>query len=236
MDYGTEFSQIGHYLKEEGLIGYFTFSHINLTHEGAKEAERFMEESYSQKERLVLEAIADMSRMSAIVIYQDLAKRLGMTFSTLRTYCFGLEEKGYINFPGGDFVEIKAAGYEALEPPKPKVASVNYMHIGTNFGNAGQGSNINQTVNVNPDFDKAVGGLLQLIQSSSLENHDKEDLQEEIQKVAALAIREPSPGLLDKAKSRMEIIKVGLQAANLLTAASPYLESLWGYFKIKYHL
>jgi Mn-dependent DtxR family transcriptional regulator len=46
-----EISQVGVYLKEEGLIDFFTFGNINITHKGRKMVEASMAETHAQKER-----------------------------------------------------------------------------------------------------------------------------------------------------------------------------------------
>jgi hypothetical protein len=67
-----------------------------------EEVERLMAETYSQKERRVLEAIRDQAGNGSLLIFEDLEKRLGMP-DDLVDICIGLHEKGWINFPGGEF-------------------------------------------------------------------------------------------------------------------------------------
>src|SRR5437867_683459 len=73
----TEFRRHAVYLKEESLVKFQTLSSISITHAGIKAVERIMEEEYRKTKRRVLETIADMSRMTDVVIFQDLAARLG---------------------------------------------------------------------------------------------------------------------------------------------------------------
>src|SRR5688500_4745764 len=80
-----EFQRHAVYLREEGLVKFQTLSSISLSHAGRKEAERIVEEAYSQKERRVLETIADMSRMSRLLVYADVQKRLDMPRAEFRT-------------------------------------------------------------------------------------------------------------------------------------------------------
>src|SRR5687767_13756480 len=114
-----EISEIGVYLKEEGLIDFYSFNNLNITHLGRKVGDRLTEELYSQKKRRVLEAIADMNRLSSVVLFPSLVERVGMSDREVSEICNQLDEEGLIEFPGGDFVRMKGAGYEELEPKKP---------------------------------------------------------------------------------------------------------------------
>src|SRR2546423_6933601 len=128
-----EISQVAHYLREEELIDYFTFGHINITHKGRKTVEASMAETFRQKEDRVLNSLKDMSRMSRIIVFPDLAKRLGMPDQELAVICNGFHEEGLVNFPGGDFIEMLSAGYRRLEPVEESPAVSNVINIGQNY-------------------------------------------------------------------------------------------------------
>ena len=233
-----EISQVGVYLKEEGLIDFFTFGNISITHKGRKMVEGNMAESYAQKELRVLEAMKDMSRMSRIILFPDLAKRLEMSESELALICNGLHDEDSINFPGGDFVEMKAGGYRRLEPSENQTSTGPTINIGQNFGAAAIGAQVNQVVNVthNEEFNQAINNLVQLVQSSPLDSSDKEEATEEIVRINHLAAREPNSGRLDKIKSAIKSLEVVLGSAQLLGKAKPYLDGIWKYIKTKYQL
>jgi len=123
-----------------------------------------------------------------------------------------------------------------LEPDERKDKGItNIMNIQQNYGNAAIGSYINQTVNINPEFDSAIRSLIELVQDSDLETHYKEELSDDFVKVSKLAVKE-SPTTVERLNKRLDIIKTGLQGANLLVAAKPHLDAIWQYFKIKYNL
>jgi Mn-dependent DtxR family transcriptional regulator len=233
-----EISQVGVYLKEEGLIDFFTFGNISITHKGRKMVEANMAESYAQKERRVLEAIKDMSRMSRIILFPDLAKRLEMSERELAVICNGLHDEDSINFPGGDFVEMKAGGYRRLEPSENQTSTGPTINIGQNYGAAAIGAHVNQIVNIthNEEFNQAINNLVQLVQSSPLDSSDKEEATEEIVRINHLAAREPNSGRLDKIKSTIKSLEVVLGSAQLLEKAKPYLDGIWKYIKTKYLL
>jgi predicted metalloendopeptidase len=131
-------------------------------------------------------------------------------------------------------------GIAEVEKPVTPHFAVTHNTTNINAPNSGNvqtgGQGNTQTISVSPDFDKAINSLLQLVQSSSLEPHDKDELRDEVVKVNTLALKEASPGILDKIKSRMSLISSGLTAAGLIVKAKPYIETLWNYFKIKYNL
>lgn len=233
-----EISQVGVYLKEEGLIDFFTFGNISITHKGRKMVEANMAESYAQRERRVLEAMKDMSRMSRIILFPDLAKRLEMSERELALICNGLHDEDSINFPGGDFVEMKAGGYRRLEPSENQPSTGPTINIGQNYGAAAIGAHINQVVNVthNEEFTQAINNLVQLVQSSPLDSSDKEEATEEIVRINHLAARDPNSGRLDKIKSTIKSLEVVLGSAQLLEKAKPYLDGIWKYIKTKYQL
>jgi hypothetical protein len=67
-----------------------------------------------------------------------------------------------------------------------------------------------------------------------LPNDDIEELKDEVIKLNRLALSEPKPGLLEKARARIDVLKVSFEAAKLLVQAAPYLHTAWEYFKKKY--
>lgn len=232
MDYEL-FSKAAHYLKEEGLMNYRSFSSISITHQGIKMVEKIMAEQYQETKDRVLAAILDMGRMSGIIFFGDLARRLEMKDHELATYVNGLDGEGLISFGGGDVIEITDAGRTAFNKKPPPASTTNIMNINQNYGAAAIGSYINQTVNVNPDFNNAINGLLKVIETSELDDDDKEELSGKIIKVNQLAIQDTS---IEKVTRRLDYVKTILQGANLLTTAGPYLEVIWNYFKAKYNL
>lgn len=157
-------------------------------------------------------------------------------------HCKGLEEQGFIEWPGGDYVNITSAGIHAIESlgqPPPKAGGDTYhMKIGTVHGAVQQGSgnvqNVNITVTNNPEFDQAIAGLIQVNEASRLPDDEIEELRDEVSKLNRLALSEPKPGLLEKAKARIDLMKISFEGAKLLVQAAPYLHTAWEYFKAKH--
>jgi hypothetical protein len=63
---------------------------------------------------------------------------------------------------------------------------------------------------------------------------DKQELEGEVGNVNKLALREPAPGLLDRAKSRLDMVRLGLQGTDLLIKADPHLETAWEFLKQRF--
>jgi len=98
-----------------------------------------------------------------------------------------------------------------------------------------QGPGNIQVVNItnNPGYDSAVAGLLDVIRESRLDNDDINELRDEVAKLNRLAISEAKPGLLEKAKARIDYIKIGLAGTDALIKASPHLLDIWEFLSHK---
>jgi Mn-dependent DtxR family transcriptional regulator len=244
VDYDTEGSIIGQYLYRADMVQWSSFEWISLTPKGIMEAERIVELRYAEKETLVLKKIYELSGQNTtkIVGFHELVPALGMTDPEVSGICKGLEERGFIEWPGGDYVNITSRGIHAIESlgqPPPKGSGDTYqLNIGTSHGPIQQGSNNTQNIQINitnnPEFDQAMAGLLQLIEASRLPADEIQELRDEVTKLNKLALSEPRPGLLEKAKARIDVMKVSFEGAKLLVQAAPYLHTAWEYFKAKH--
>jgi hypothetical protein len=108
---------------------------------------------------------------------------------------------------------------------------------GPNYGGiqqGGQGNVQNITLTNNPDFDRAVASLVELIRNSSIPEDDKEDIRGDIDKVSKLALKEPAPGLLGRAKNRLDLIKVAVTGTDIAIKASPHIDTLWEMVKQRF--
>lgn len=235
----AEFRSAGDYLESKDLISWedCTVPNVRITTRGID----VMQNSYAEKEILVLKKIYDLSDQNTLKIVglHELVAALGMTDREVSGFCKGLEGRGFIEWPG-DFVHITREGIDAIDSlgqPPPKGGGDTYnLHIGTSHGPIQQGSGNTQNIQVNvtnnSDFDQAIAGLLQLIEASGLQRDEAEELKDEVIKLNKLAVSEPRPGLLEKAKARIDVAKVGFDGAKLLVAASPHLHTAWEYLKL----
>jgi hypothetical protein len=243
IDYETEGHIVGQYLYRAELVKWGSFEWICLTPAGIKEAERIVETRYAETEDRVLRKIYEMGGVRHMdeVMIADLVKELGMDNREVNRILIELEErKGLID---ADEVSVKMnpAGMEYIEGGGRKQGGGTTIHynanIGTNYGGlqqGGEGNVQNITLTNNPDFDKALSSLVELIRTSSIPDDDKEELQDEVSKVNKLALKEPAPGLLERAKTRLDMVKLGLQGTEIAIKAAPYVDAAWEYFKKKY--
>lgn len=175
------------------------------------------------------------------LIVHKLANLIGLPQDQVATAVRYLDKHLLVNLhPDGSAVWMTPRGMAEVEKPSAPHFAVTHNTTNINAPNLGNvmtgGSGNTQTISINPNFDKAINNLLQLVQSSSLEPNDKEELTDEIIKVNHLASKEPSPRLLEKLQSRLGIIKAGITASGLLMKATPFLETVWHYIKVKYNL
>lgn len=231
------------YLSDKGLVQGFTFGHIAITSRGVDEVERAMQSSYAEKESRILRKIYDMGGVyhTDWVLIDALVKELGIPFREVNNVLIDLEKRKGLIEGIEEAVKIAPAGIEFLESGGRRVGSapaVSYttnIH-GPNYGGIQQGThgstqNITLTNTNNPNFDRALAGLVELILASSIPDDDKEEMQEELSKVNTLALKEKNPNTLERAKLRLDYIKTGLTGTEIAIKAAPYLTALYNFFQ-----
>jgi hypothetical protein len=232
------------YLSAKGLANYSTFGHVSITARGIDEAERAMRSSYAEKERSVLQRIYEMGgvRHTDWVSIDALVRDLRMDFREVNDILIDLEERKGLIDGLEEAVRMIPAGIELLEGggrdarATPNVSYTTNIQ-GSNYGGIQQGGERNvQNITLinNPDFDKAITSLIELIRTSSIPNDDKEEVQEELSKISKLALREPGTGLLERAKTRLDVVKLAMTGTDIAIKAAPHLETLWEFIKHKF--
>lgn len=122
-----------------------------------------------------------------------------------------------------------------MERKKNENARVN---IGDNFTGAVQigGSQNTQTVNIliNTQFDNAFNKILELLQKDThLDEYQKEDAIDALQKLPDLAKKEPSESIMKRAKEKLELITSAISVSKeTAIIAAPYLLELARYFHL----
>ncbi len=105
---------------------------------------------------------------------------------------------------------------------------------GSNYGGiqqGGQNNTQNITVTNNPEFDKAIAGILEVIKSASINNEDKEELLADVKAINNLALKEPSPNLIERAKSRINLLEASFKAVDLAIKVAPYMPQIYAFFE-----
>lgn len=242
IDYDTDGSKVGQHLRGEGLVTWGSFDWISLTVEGRREAERIVAERHAETEIKVLRKIYDLSQQNTAkpIFLQQLESELRMGWQEVTGFVKGLDQRGLINWPPDveAYLYITREGIDAIESsgkPKQSAGGDTYnLNIQSMTGGVQQGSGNSQSIQINqvnnPEFDKAIVALIELIRTSELPHEEIQELQEEVTRLNRLALSEAKPGLLEKAKARIEVIKVGLQGTEILIKATPLLQIAWDHF------
>jgi len=234
------------YFQEKGLAGYSTSGHVSITARGIDEVERAMQSSYAEKESRILRKIYEMGGVyhTDWVPIDALVKELGMPFREVNDVLIDLEKRKGLIEGIEEAVKMAPAGIEFIEIGGRSAGvahSVSYttnIH-GPNYGGIQQGGqdnvqNVTLTNTNNPDFDRALASLVELIRSSQIPNDDKHELEEEVSKVNKLALREPAPGVLERAKSRLDMIKLAITGTDIAMKAAPHIDTIWELLKQRF--
>jgi hypothetical protein len=236
------------YLQEKNLAGYSTSGHVSITARGIDEVERIMAETYAEKMRMVLKKIYDMSGppYTNEVIYFNLLRELGMNGRELNPILDDFRNRrGWLGESSDESVCLSPEGVLEVENSRVERSrggggDVYQTHIhGPNYGGIQQGGkgntqNVTLTNTNNPDLDRALASIVELIRSSQIPDDDKQELEDEVGKVNKLALREPAVGLLERAKSRLDMIKLAITGTDIAIKAAPHIETAWELLKHKF--
>lgn len=196
------------------------------------------------KERLeVLHKVYKMAgpRKMDWVIIDNLVKELGMEFTDVNDILIYWEQKGLLEGREYD-VKLTPAGRDEIEEAKQGKSTDNLPANITNIFYAPVGGvqqhtqnstqYINQTITTTGDaaFDNAISKLLELLQSSSLSDDDKEEFQNEIKSINKLALK-GDPNTIERAKLKLDYIKTGLSVTDIAFKAAPHLPALYHFFE-----
>jgi hypothetical protein len=146
IDYDKDGTLIAQPLRAAGSITWASFDRVALTDKGIPEAERIVEERYSQEEVRVLRKIYDMSEQNTAkpVFLHQLETELGMGWQQVTGFCKGLNEQDLIEWPPDveAYLFITRRGIEAINSlGKPKRASGGDTY-NTNIGTVQGGAHV----------------------------------------------------------------------------------------------
>jgi hypothetical protein len=244
---GDDFYPTVDFLRRKGFLAKFNLR-IEITDSGIEEAERIVQ---NQRD-IVLQKLNELAAESKIgyVLVTKIAQALGLDFNNVYEIFRYWEEKQCVEMSHEvdiehELVRITSIGIDALEGHdhaalmSPSNITYNTTVQGHNYGGIQQGGqgntqNVTLTNTNNPNFDKAIASIIELIRSSNLPADDKQELEGEVANVNKLALREPAAGLLERAKSRLDMVRLGLQGTDLLIKAGPHLEAAWEFLKHKF--
>jgi Mn-dependent DtxR family transcriptional regulator len=236
-----EARSVHQYLESKGLISWkCRVMHVRITPRGIDEVERIMAETYRSKERRVLQKLYDERERRYTNPHQpeELARELNLDLREVQDIVIELESKGLTD--GNDqSTWIIAAGLLEIESGGQRTGAasttINYTaNIGTNYGNLDQGGRGNTqsvTLTNNPDFERTLTGLIELLRASDISQLDKDDIIHDVERVKQLAQQNDTPGALERAQKKLDAVKTGIEVADsggeLLGKALPYITALW---------
>ena len=167
-----------------------------------------MQETFEEKERRVLQLLLEQRRNHPDGFYpEELATALSLDLDEVREIVVELEAKGWAA-DGDETTWIIPPGIKELQKKPEPMIPVNYMHIEHNYGNAAQGSDINQnTTQSKNEFDSSIRDLLSAVQASSeLSTVQKMTLENDIRTVQQLGQLEHTPEVIETVSSKVEFI------------------------------
>ncbi len=242
LDYNTNCSAIALPLQQDGLVSWGAgFAWISLTPKGRQEAERIVESRYAVKAQRVLQKIYDMSKgiPGEIVVFDSLVKELGMSDDEVTGICIGLEEEGFIKWPGGDVLEIKARGCRAIDDSGRKQGSggdIYHTTIGKVEGGAhiGPGGTQNIQINYQP-VSEIIPQLAALIESVKGEQFDdRDEVVRDLEIAHQVALANPDATAKDGAWTRIQTkltaAKTTMELAGFVIKTYPYWPLVWDFF------
>lgn len=246
-----EKGQIIRYTNRNNWINWNNFENTFLTSRGLVEVKKLMKSNYAEREYSVLESIYELGngKPKEMVKINELASSLHMSIQEINPILEDLESRKGLIGSIEEAVWILPAGIEEIEKIRenPEQPTDNFpANVTNNYNttiNAPVGAFqqntqhstqiVSQTINTtnNPEFDKAIASILQLIQEGPIDKDEKEELNKEVENINNLALKEPSQNSLEKAKLRLSLLETLLKSADLFGKAAPYLPAVYGYFE-----
>lgn len=220
-------------LKYPNLVAY-TFTNAMLTPTGVYLAEEYMAKDYAEKELLVLKTIQQLSKYNPNnqVHFSDLQKAVNMSLHDLNEIITELDNrKGYLGQAFDEHLKLSPAGKEFLQGKSNTNNQAGntyntYINAPSNNQIGGKNNTQNAQININPEFDKAIESLVDLVKNSSFSEIDKEDHIADIERIKQLSQKEKSPDVIERAQKKISLLKSALEVGEMVVKATPLLEIL----------
>ncbi len=241
IDYDTEGSIIGQYLRGEDLVTWSSSDWISLTPKGRREAERIVERRYAEEERSVLQKIYDMSGSDHArpVAVPLLVSELGLPDREVSLFLNDFAERRWVDWAGGDVVQMLAAGIKGLVSQESNPQSTNITNIhGPNYGAIQQGtSNSTQSVTITnyQPIGEILPQLAELIEAvRAADFQDKDDALRDLEKAHELALANPNAtprdGVWSRIQTKLTAAKTTMEIVGLAYASYPHWPTIWDFF------
>ncbi|MGB7202720.1 MAG: hypothetical protein WBD16_10670 [Pyrinomonadaceae bacterium] len=86
------------------------------------------------------------------------------------------------------------------------------------------------TITTDPYFVGALNSLIGLIKTADIDDLEKEDALEGLQRIGQLAEKEKTSGVLERVKSKLELVKSAVEVGKIAKEALPYITTIAAYF------
>jgi hypothetical protein len=197
-----------------------------------------MARNYQELEYRILEILVENGRNSNEL---EVANSLSVSKEQLNVFLSNFYDNKWIGRVVGGGIQLLPKGIEAFGKWNSSYSTQagGDIYETHNYGNpviqiGGQGNTqnvvISHTTN-NPEFDSAIKALLEAINTSNLSNDDKEEYLRDVQTINNLALKEPSPQIVERAKSKIDYLTTAIKATDLAVKIAPYIAPLYAYFE-----
>jgi hypothetical protein len=238
IDYDTEGSIIGQYLRGEDLVTWSSFDWISLTPKGRRGAESIVDRRYAEKEHSILQKIYDMSgpdhaRPVAVPL---LVSELGLPDREVSLFLKDFAERRLVDWAGGDVVQMLAVGIKSLVSQESNLQSTNITNIhGPNYGAIQQGtSNSTQSITITnyQPIGEILPQLAELIEAvRAADFQDKDDALRDLEKAQELALANPNAtpkeGVWNRILAKVTAAKTTMEIAGMAYKSLPYWPLVW---------
>lgn len=231
---GDEANATFNYLKSCGLVKMSTFGRVTLTVAGIDKVEREMTESYEKKEYLVLTTLFEKTRDDDVTA-GELAKLIPVSEEDIYYILRDFLRKGWVEENFDATARITEFGVTLLHKWDRVNAPISpVIYNTTNYGDSnniigGQNHTLNVHTTNNADFDKAILAIVELLNTSSLSDGDKEEAITDVQNIAKLAANNPE-NAFERAKLRITAVETIVKGTEIAMKLAPYWPVLTSYF------
>jgi hypothetical protein len=216
-----------------GFIKGSMFGGVCLTFNGFEVASDYMERTYAEEERIVLETAIRLSKATdqRHIFWNKLEAELPKLSHDLRDIVNELEARGLFLHEIDEGVRVGPKGYEFVENQSNR-ASLNTTIFEThNHGPSinqigGENNTQNAVLQVNPDFDKAITELTSLVKASSMPAHDIAEAIADLESITRLALAPKDEGIVKRAMAKIASLKTLVEVGGLAVQAAPQIEHL----------
>jgi hypothetical protein len=227
--------QIFEYLFQARLITMPVFGNVTLTDSGIGRVEKEMSLKYAEKEKSVLKALFEKTRNDDVTA-SELAKIIPVPEEDIFYILKDFNRKGWSEERFVDTASITEQGVTALHNWEQINATIVRDIYNTNIHGpsinqiGGQGNTVSIAHTSNSRFDEAIGSIVDLLQTSSLNTNDKEEALADVQSLSKMAVQ-PPPNAFERAKLRITAIETLVKGTELVVKLAPYLPVVYSFFE-----